>query len=275
MRTIAVGTLKGGTGKTTVLFNMAGILAETKRVLVIDLDPQCNLSGACNAKQNLDWRKLIKKIPVKILPSSRNIFEESDSYSPEELVVVRPIKELPNLDIIPGNMLMTATEFSMVNRAARESVLSNYIEDNIDFFEQYDYILMDTNPSLGVINQNAFTAADRIVLVTDVGEDGIEGAGMFLYLWGEISRSLRKKNNIDALIINRATRTINLTQELYDFCANDEFFAPLLVKDMIYEKVVYKESRMDHIPVNKIPKGKEATIDVRNVVEQLFDRGVF
>lgn len=275
MRTIAVGTLKGGTGKTTVLFNMAGILAETKRVLVIDLDPQCNLSGACNAKQNLDWRKLIKKIPVKILPSSRNIFEESDSYSPEELVVVRPIKELPNLDIIPGNMLMTATEFSMVNRAARESVLSNYIEDNIDFFEQYDYILMDTNPSLGVINQNAFTAADRIVLVTDVGEDGIEGAGMFLYLWGEISRSLRKKNNIDALIINRATRTINLTQELYDFCANDEFFAPLLVKDMIYEKVVYKESRMDHIPVNKIPKGKEATIDVRNVVEQLFERGVF
>lgn len=275
MRTIAVGTLKGGTGKTTVLFNMAGILAETKRVLVIDLDPQCNLSGACNAKQNLDWRKLIKKIPVKILPSSRNIFEESDSYSPEELVVVSPISDLPNMDIIPGNMLMTATEFSMVNRAARESVLSNYIEDNIDFFEQYDYILMDTNPSLGVINQNAFTAADSIVLVTDVGEDGIEGAGMFLYLWGEISRSLRKKNNIDALIINRATRTINLTQELYDFCANDEFFAPLLVKDMIYEKVVYKEARMDHTPVNTIKKGMEASIDVRNVVEQLFERGVF
>lgn len=274
MKIIAIGTLKGGTGKTTVLFNIAGILAETKKVLVIDLDPQCNLSGACNAKQNLDWRKLIKKIPVNIFPSSRDIFENKD-MDPEAMVVRNPIPELPNLDIIPGNMLMTATEFSMVNRAARESVLHNYIEDNQEFFEQYDYILMDTNPSLGVINQNAFTAADSIVLVTDVGEDGIEGAGMFLYLWSEICRSLRKKNNIDALIINRATRTINLTEELYEFCANDEFFAPLLIKDMIYEKVVYKEARMDHTPVNTIKKGTEATIDVRNVVDQLMERGVF
>ena len=271
---IMIASGKGGTGKTTVLFNVAGILAETKRVLVIDLDPQCNLSGACNAKQNLDWRKLIKKIPVVILPSSRDIFENRD-MDPEEMVVTSPIPELPNLDIIPGNMLMTATEFSMVNRAARESVLHNYIEDNLEFFEQYDYVLMDTNPSLGVINQNAFTAADSIVLVTDVGEDGIEGAGMFLYLWGEICRSLRKGNNIDALIINRASRNINLTEELYEFCANDEFFGPLLVKDMIYEKIVYREARMDHIPVNKSKKGIEATIDVRNVVDQLFERGVF
>ena len=274
MKIIAIGTLKGGTGKTTVLFNVAGVLAEKKKVLVIDLDPQCNLSGACNAKQNLDWRKLIKKIPVVILPSSRDIFENS-SMPPEEMVVESPIPELPNLDIIPGNMLMTATEFTMVNRAARETVLRNYIEDNQEFFKQYDYILMDTNPSLGVINQNAFNAADSIVLVTDVGEDGIEGAGMFLYLWGEVCRGLRKKNNIDALIINRATRTINLTEELYEYCANDEFFGPLLVKDMIYEKVVYKEARMDHTPVNTIKKGTEATIDVRNVVDQLMERGVF
>lgn len=274
MKIVAIGTLKGGTGKTTVLFNMAGVLAETKRVLVIDLDPQCNLSGACNAKQNIDWRKLIKGIPVNVLPSTRDIFENSD-MDPEAMLVQNPIPELPNLDIIPGNMLMTATEFSLVNRAARESVLRNYIEDNMEFFEQYDYILLDTNPSLGVINQNAFNAANSIVLVTDVGEDGIEGAGMFLYLWGVICRNLRKKQNIDALIINRAMRNINLTEELYEFCANDEFFGSLLVKDMIYEKNIYREARIDHTPVNTIKKGMEATIDVRNVVGQLFERGVF
>ena len=275
MNIVAIGTLKGGTGKTTVLFNMAGILAEKHKVLVIDLDPQCNLSGACNAKQNIDWRKLIKKIPVKIMPSSRDIFEGRGDIGPEDMVVKSPIPGLKKLDIIPGNMLMTATEFSLVNRAARESVLYNYIEDNRDFFEQYDYILLDTNPSLGVINQNAFAAADHIVLVTDVGEDGIDGAGMFLYLWGEICRSLRRKSRVDALIINRADRRTNLTRDLYDFCMEDEFFKDILVRDMIFEKIIYKNARMDHEPVNIRADGGAAAFDVRNVVNQLKERGVF
>ena len=275
MKVVAIGTLKGGTGKTTVLFNMAGVLAEKKKVLLIDLDPQCNLSGSCGVKQNLDWRRLIKKMPVEIMPSSRDIFENSKTIRPEDMVVEHPLEGLSKLDVIPGNMLMTATEFNLVNRPARESVLANYIADHRDFFEQYDYVMLDTNPSLGVINQNAFTAADSIVLVTDVGEDGIEGAGMFLYLWGSVCADLRKKNNIDALIINRASRTTKLTNELYEFCADDEFFGDLLVRDMIYEKVVYKEARMDQTPVNIKKGGGEAAYDVRNVVKQLFERGVF
>lgn len=274
MLVVAFATMKGGPGKTTVLFNVAGVLAEEKKVCVIDLDPQCNLSGACGVKQNLDWRKLIKKIPVKIAPSSRDIFEGSD-VSPDALVVKQPIDGLPNLDVIPGNMLMTATEFNLVNRPAREAVLRNYLEDHANFFEQYDYVLLDTNPSMGVINQNAFTAADSIVLVTDIGEDGIEGAGIFLYLWGSVCRGLRKEPNIEALVINRASRTIKLTDELYEYCADDEFFGDLLVKDMIYEKVVYKEARMDHTPVNLMKNGKEATEDIRKVVNELFERGVF
>lgn len=274
MLVVAFGTLKGGPGKTTVLFNVAGVLAEKKRVCLIDLDPQCNLSGACGVKQNLDWRKLIKKMPVQITPSSRDIFENSE-ISPDEIVVKGPIEGLPNLDVIPGNMLMTATEFNMVNRAGRESVLRNYLEDNADYFDQYDYVLLDTNPSMGVINQNAFLAADSIVLVTDVGEDGIEGAGMFLYLWGSVCKGLRKEPNIEALVINRASRTIRLTNELYEYCADDEFFGDLLVKDMIYEKVIYKDARMDHTPVNMLKNGKEAAEDIRKIVSELFERGVF
>lgn len=275
MKCVAFGTLKGGTGKTTVLFNVAGVLAEKSRVLVIDLDPQCNLSGSCGVKQNLDWRKLLKKIPTKIAPSSRDIFENSE-IDPEKLILKSPIPELPNLDVIAGNMLMTATEFNLVNRPARESVLANFLADNEDYFERnYDYVLLDTNPSLGVINQNAFTAADSILVITDIGEDGIEGAGMFLYLWGSICKGLRKQPNIDALIINRASRTIRLTNELYEYCAGDEYFGELLVDDMIYEKVVYKEARMEHKPVSLIKGGQDAEADIRKVVNELFERGVF
>ena len=275
MKTIAVGTLKGGAGKSTVLFNIAGVLAETHKVLLIDVDPQCNLSSACGVKKSLDWRRLIRKLPYTVGASSRDIFDPSSDKTPEELVQKHPIEALPNLDVIPGNILMTAVEFTMVNRSAREWVLSNYIQDNREFFEQYDYVLIDTNPSVGIINQNAFVASESIIMTTDVGEDGIEGAGMFLYLWGGICNALRKKPNVEALIITRADRRIGLTEELYEFCQEDDFFSKLLVKNMIYEKVIYKEARMSHLPVNVIPGGEKAEADVRAVVNELFERGVF
>lgn len=265
MKIIAVGTLKGGTGKTTVLFNMAGVLAEEKKVLLIDVDPQCNLSAACGVN-----------IANKSRPSSRDIFlEDNEELVPETLVTKSPIKALPNLDIIPSHMLMTAVEFFMVNRSAREWVLNNFIGDHIEFFEQYDYVLIDTKPSMGIVNQNAFTVADSIVLVTDISEDGIVGAELFSHLWENIRKALRKEDNIKALIINHADRRINLTKELREYCEDNEDLLPLLVEDMIYGKVIYKDARMYYQPVNVLKGGEEAAADVRAVVNRLTERGVF
>lgn len=266
MKNIAVGTLKGGTGKSTVLFNVAGILAEKHRVLVIDWDPQCNLSSACGVN-----------VAKKNRRSSRDIFDAEKDYSPEELVIRSPIKELPNLDLIPSHMLMTAVEFFMVNRPAREWIFDNYMQAHREWFEQYDYILNDTNPSVGLVNQNAFTAADSIVLVTDVSEDGIMGVELFTYLWGNVRKALRKPDNVKALVINLADRRISLTKELKEYCEDNEDLLPLLLDEMIYSKVVYKDARISHKPVNIMATktAKEATDDVRAVVEALKAKEVF
>lgn len=265
MKIIAVGTLKGGTGKTTVLFNVAGVLAQEYKVLLIDVDPQCNLSAACGIN-----------IADKNRRSSRDIFlEDNGGYTPDQLVSKKPIAELPNLDVIPSHMLMTAVEFFMVNRSAREWVLENYIGDNRAFFEQYDYILIDTNPSMGIVNQNAFTVADSIVLVTDISEDGIVGAELFSYLWEGIRKALRKPDNVKALVINNADRRYNLTQELREYCEDNEELLSLLVKDTIYAKAIFKDARMSHQPVNIIKGGKAAAADIEAVVDGLFEKGVF
>lgn len=265
MKVITIGTLKGGAGKTTVLFNIAGVLAETKKVCLIDVDPQCNLSASCGVR-----------LSAKNHPSSRDIFRDDiDTPDPEQLVRKAPIAELPNLDIIPSHMLMTAVEFFMVSRSAREWVLDEYIESHEDFFNQYDYVLIDTNPSLGVINQNAFATADSIVLVTDVSEDGIMGVELFLHLWGNIRKALRKPDNVKALIINAADRRIILTKELREYCEDSELLAPLLVNRMIYSKVIFKDARMSHQPVNIIKGGENAKADVVAVVNELFEREVF
>lgn len=266
MKIVVVGTLKGGTGKTTVLFNAAGVLAEKSRVLLIDFDPQCNLSSACGVKASKKKRL-----------SSKDIFEQETAYKPEQLVVKSPIKDLQNLDLIPGHILMTAVEFYMVNRSAREWVFSNFVEDNREWFEQYDYILCDTNPSVGVVNQNAFAAADSIILVTDISEDGIEGVELFTYLWSKVRTALRKPDNVKAMVINNADRRTSLVKELKEYCEDNEDLIPLLVDEMIYSKVVYKDARIAHTPVNIMAgkTAKEAASDVRGVVEALKKKEVF
>ncbi len=263
MKTIAIGTLKGGTGKTTITFNLGGALAEKYKVLFIDIDPQCNLSN----NSGID-------IAAPDTYSSRDIFE-NNKIAPETLVVHRPIDALENLDIIPGDIMLTATELSISSRAARERILKNYIDDHMDFFGRYDYILIDTNPSMGIVNQNAFLAADSVILVTDVDKNALTGLQLFTYLWGEIRSDLRKEDNVKALIINKADVRINLTSNIIDFCKDDEELAPILVPQTIRAKVAFAKAALQCLPITQYdPTGEEAA-EIRAVVAYLLEKGVF
>ena len=263
MKVIAVGTLKGGTGKTTVSYNLAGVLAEEHKVLLIDIDPQCNLTN--NTGVMVTDREVLSCI---------NIFEPP-VQAPEDLVVKAPIKELPNLDIIPSSIYLVATEVKISSKAARERILLNYLEDNKKYFKQYDYIIIDTNPSMNIINQNAFLAADSIILVTDVDDNSRLGIHAFMYLWGEIRTDLRKKDNVKALIINKADVRTNLTDNMLEYCQTDEELSKILVPQIIHPKVVYARAALDRVPVNKFKGGEDAADEVRAVVNSLKERGVF
>ena len=96
-----------------------------------------------------------------------------------------PLRDLPNLDVMPSSILLFKTEFELAAKGERIRLLGYYLQDNSEFFGRYDYIIIDTNPGLGLVNQNAFFAADSIVLVTDVSDNGLTGVEMFQYLWGE------------------------------------------------------------------------------------------
>jgi len=272
MKVIAIGTLKGGVGKTMTTFNLMGVLAENKRVLGIDVDPQCNLSN--NIGINIAEEDVF---------SCLDIFE-STNIDPETLVVKSPIEELPNLDIIPSSIRLVATELRIGGRAGRERILLNYIEDHMDFFKQYDYVLLDTNPSINIINQNAFLAADSIILVTDVDENSRVGLKLFVDTWDAIRHDLRKENNVKAVILNKGALRNNLTDAMQNYLENDETFAPLYVPQMLRTKDVYKYAAIAKMPMNLYQtvcprKDREPATDalyeIRNVVDMLTDRGVF
>ena len=190
MKIIAFGTLKGGTGKTSTLFNLGGLLAEHHKVLLVDADPQFNLtSNAGVSVTNMGLRTL------------KDVFE--GNVTAREAIYKSPIKALSNLDIIPSSIQLTATELNIVNFAGREQILSNFVFDNRDTLQEYDYILIDTNPNLGMINQNVFNAADAIVLVSDVSFNSITGAEFFIALWESIRERLRKPDNVAGLLLLR------------------------------------------------------------------------
>ena len=96
---ITVATMKGGAGKTTVCFNMAGILAEKYKVLAVDLDQQCNLSANCGFD-----------IFDKDAASVADLFDDSN-VDPQSIVMLNPIPELQNLDVIPSTMYLNGTEW--------------------------------------------------------------------------------------------------------------------------------------------------------------------
>ena len=261
MKIITIGTLKGGTGKTSTLFNLAGLLAEKHKILLVDCDPQTNLS----LNSGVD-------ITVKNLKTVKDIFD--GSAAARDLIFKKPIRELPNLDIIPSSIGLAGTEIQIIQKAGRENILKNFIQDNRAALAGYAYILIDTNPSMGIINQNAFLAADSVVLVSDVSLNGIQGAELFIELWDDARKHMRKDDNIKALILNNFDKRIKLSGELMDYCRENAGIQHLILGTVIPASVQIKNTEIEHKTINILHKDSPVHAAYKGVMNELKERGV-
>lgn len=259
---ITVGTLKGGTGKTTITFNLAGVLAENHRVLLIDVDAQGNLSSDVGVDVAIQNRK-----------SLREVFENSQT-KPEEVIIREPIKGLPGLDIIPSHIKLQETDMRLANRAGREQILKNWLDDNWVVLQAYDYIILDTNPSMNLLNKNAFYVADKIILVSDVSFNGVQGIELFMYLWDEARVDLRKGENVAALVINNYDKRTKLAAEMKDYCSSSEDIMRILVDQPIPATVKMKDTSIEHKPINMLYPNSNVHQAMIAVIEDLKQREV-
>lgn len=258
MKIIAFGTMKGGTGKTTLAFNLAGLLAEEHKVLLWDIDPQCNLSQSAGMDIN-----------TRDAYTTKDVFDNPET-PPEKIAVCLE----NNLWIMPGSIDLTVTEATLPSKAGRELILRYYIEDNIEFFHQFDYVLLDTNPSMSNVNQNGFVAADSIVLVSDVSLHSIRGAELFMYLWEDIRRSLRLSETIRALVLNNYDSRIKLAGQLMDYCAEQEDLQNLIVKTVIPSRVAMKNTAIEQKPINQLQPESDLVVVLRRLIGELEEKGV-
>lgn len=263
MKIIAFGTLKGGTGKTTVAFNIGGILAEEHKVLFLDIDPQSNLSDNVGVDTTDQDGMTI-----------RNVFNDPHQTRATEVITKKPMWQLENLDIISSHIRLTATELQLVATAGRERILQKWIARNRDVLDQYDYVIIDTNPSMGIVNQNAFMAADKIILVSDVSKKAIQGAQLFSYLWGEACENLDIEDKTSALILNNCDNRIGLTRSIKEYYRDDEDFKKIVLDTMIPSRVAIKNTETSYLPINLTAPTSEECEVFRSVVDELKERKV-
>lgn len=268
MKIITFGTLKGGVGKTMLCFNIGGILSQLgKRILVIDSDLQGNLTNNMG----------IDRTQAELY-TTYDIYQlEGPQPSPEELVLQCPIQQLPNLDMIPGSIFLHKAELNIASVAGREQILSNYLSDHAAYFSQYDHILIDTNPSMSIVNQNAFLVSDAILLVSDVSMNAIEGAQLFIALWEDARRRLRRENNIRGFIINDFDARNKLSSDYLEFLhtsPDTEDLREILLQTIIPRNVRITESELAAVPISLYDLRSKGCDAMASLVDEMLEKGI-
>jgi len=193
-RVTAVLNQKGGVGKTTSTINIAAALAKTHRVLVIDLDPQANATSGL----------AIDKSAV-----ASSIYDVLVSNQPASQAIVAT--HIGNLDVLPATTTLAAAEQELVSVMSRESVLKNAIKDL-----NYDVVLIDCPPSLGLLSINALVAADNVLIPVQTEFYALEGLGLLIQTIQRVQAGLNPNLQLLGIVMTMVDSRNALSGQVID-----------------------------------------------------------
>ena len=181
-RVLAMCNQKGGVGKTTSTINLGAALAETgRRVLLLDLDPQGALSVGLGVN------------PLQLDRTVYNLLMERGVTADDVLLKT----DVPGMDLLPSNIDLSAAEVQLVNEVAREQTLSRALAPVID---DYDIVLIDCQPSLGLLTVNALTAADGVIIPLECEYFALRGVALLIQTIEKIQERLNPRLEIEGLL---------------------------------------------------------------------------
>ncbi len=227
-KVIAIANQKGGVGKTTTAINLAASLAVLeKKVLIIDADPQANTTSGLNFSPDNDEKRTLYEVMIGTIDIRDTLIQT----------------EIANLHMIPSHINLVGAEIEMLNDDNRESVLKDALAP---IRNEYDFIIIDCSPSLGLITVNSLTAADSIIIPVQPEFFALEGLGKLL----QTIRLVQGRPNPDLTIEGFLVTMFDGRTKVHNQVLGElqEHFG-----DMVFKTIIQRNIRLSEAPSHGKP----------------------
>jgi len=250
-KVIALANQKGGVGKTTTAINLAASLAVLeKKVLIIDFDPQANATSGIGLE--------LKDIEYSIYDCFIG------EIIPKEVIIKT---KTPGLDIIPSHIDLVGAEIEMLGEENREYFLDTVVKK---VKNEYDYVLIDCSPSLGLLTLNALAASDSVIIPVQCEYFALEGLGKLLNTIQMIQKNINTELEIEGFLLTMYDSRVRLSNHVA--AEVRKHFESMVFDTIIQRNIKLSEAPSYGLPAINYDANSKGTINYLNLARELLER---